>query len=77
MTTEPPGDEDKSDEERIYDILGENPFYDDRVDVLLTCVSFELEDLGLPEDKARGLYRELRGVIDKYEGLLPEKEPAN
>jgi hypothetical protein len=77
MTTEPPGDEEKSEEERISDILGENPFYDDRVDVLLNCLAFELDELGLPEEKSRELYRELRGVIDKYELLLPEKGATN
>lgn len=71
--TEPaPAPDEETDEEKIYAILGENPFYDDRVDILVNCLVYELEDIGLAEDKQRELFRELRGVVDKYELMLPK-----
>jgi len=72
-TPEAAPEEEKSAEDRIYEILGEEPFYDDRVDILLNCVVSELEDQGLLDSTARELYGELRGIVDKFELRLEEK----
>jgi hypothetical protein len=78
MSGEEPRDEtEDSDEERIFLILDENPFYDDRLETLLNCVTIEVGDQGLPDDKCLELYQELRGIVDKYELMLPKKEDVN
>lgn len=66
-----------TDEERIEQILADNPFYDDRVDVLLNCLAGELTELGLPDERARELYRELETTLHKYEAMLPDPEKSN
>jgi len=68
---------DLTDEERIEQILADNPFYDDRVDVLMNCLAGELVELGLPEARAKELYRELETTLQKYEAMLPEPEKSN
>ena len=75
MTDDAP--EELTDEEKVADILAANPFYDDRLDILLNCLTGELQDLGLPDDKAEALYSELETTLHKYEALLPNPEKPN
>lgn len=67
-------EDEETDEEFIERILSENPFHDDRVQVLMNCLVSEVAGDVLSDDQMEALAEEIKAVVDRYELVVDAVE---